>query len=171
MVAIYGPRWVSAMGVSPLAADGSVTVAGETWSEGLADLTGDQFAKGLRSCLSSGDGWPPTLPEFRLACIGVPSIGEVRQNLRDRFEAYQPFTLMVYRRIDYWNYVRADMRQAERMLAEAYEEARAAVLRGEPLPEKPQLVTHEPAPPAPSDPEVGRRAIAEIREQLSKVTA
>lgn len=171
MTAIYGARWVSAMGASPEDAAGKLTVAGDTWAQGLAGLTGDQLACGLRACVHAGDGWPPSLPEFRLSCMGVPTIADTRHNLREKFEDFHPFTLMVYRRLDYWNYQRAEIRQGEKMLLEAYEEARAAVLRGEPMPQKPQLVTHTPQAPKPADPEIARRAINEMREACGRVAS
>ena len=36
------------------------------WSQGLAGLTGEQIKKGLDNLT---DGWPPSLPEFRAACL------------------------------------------------------------------------------------------------------
>lgn len=63
MSKIYGHRWVSSYGEED---DG-------TWLSGLADLTPDHLAAGLRSCLHSGEEWPPTLPAFRNRCLGITS--------------------------------------------------------------------------------------------------
>ena len=55
---IYGHRWASQYGAAD---DG-------TWAAALADLAEDELFAGLRACALSGDGWPPTLPEFRALC-------------------------------------------------------------------------------------------------------
>lgn len=166
MTAIYGPRWTSSMGVVPVNEDGSLTVSGDTWAQGLSGLTPDQIAHGLRSCLATDSGWPPTLPEFRAKCVDVPPITDVRAQLRGEFKDFAPFTLMVYRRLDFWNYRRAETRQAEHMLSEAYNDAKGALLRGEPLPEIPrQLEQHMPAA-QPSNPDLVAECLATMRRAL-----
>lgn len=166
MTAIYGARWASSMGISPIGQDGSLTMAGDTWAQGLAGIKADMIAAGLRACLASGEGWPPTLPEFRALCVAAPSMSEVREQLRGEFENFSPFTLLVYRKLDFWNYRRADSRQAEAMLQEAYDNAKGAMLRGEPLPDVPRQVEYRPAPSAPASPDVVRNCLATIRRKL-----
>jgi hypothetical protein len=60
MTEMYGHRWVSQQGEDP----------NDTWVRGLMGLTGRQLGAGLVACRDSGEGWPPTLPEFRAACLG-----------------------------------------------------------------------------------------------------
>lgn len=152
------------MGASPVGEDGRLTIAGDTWSQGLLGLSGEQIAEGLRSALASGEGWPPTLPEFRNACVATPSLATVREELRGEFAAFSPFTLSVYRRLDFWAYRRSEHRQAESLLERAYSEAREAVVRGEPLPEVPKLVTTQ----APTFREPSRERVAECLAAMRK---
>lgn len=63
---MYGPRF-TALITEPGALNGWRS----TWSEGLADLAGDEIRAGLVACLNASD-WPPTLPEFRRLCRPVP---------------------------------------------------------------------------------------------------
>jgi len=62
MARIYGHRWTTHFGASD---DG-------TWLAGLQHLTADQLATGMRAVIARGDAWPPSLPEFRLICLGLP---------------------------------------------------------------------------------------------------
>lgn len=57
----WGHRWTSVI-------DGIEELAVEEWSRGLADTTSEQIKRGLESTLDSP--WPPTLPEFLIACRG-----------------------------------------------------------------------------------------------------
>ena len=161
MTDIYGHRWTAAHGESAEAG------SGDTWAKGLAGVTPPQLATGLEACVARAADWPPTLPEFRALCFGIPSLLQVREDLAHDSARRQPFTVAVWRRIDAWAYRQADARTAERMLAEAYADTREAVLRGEALP-KPllELEEDEPAPPKPADPEVARTALQEIAQML-----
>lgn len=58
MTEIYGHRWTSAHGETPTA----------LWSTALSGLSGDQVKRGLLACLTNGDAWPPSLPEFLAWC-------------------------------------------------------------------------------------------------------
>lgn len=53
-------KWVSAM-------EGIEHLAVREWSQGLTGLTSDQIKHGLDTW--EGE-WPPTLPEYRAACLG-----------------------------------------------------------------------------------------------------
>lgn len=57
-------------------------MAAREWSEGLAGFTPDQIKRGLAAW--DGD-WPPSLPEFKKACLGADECWE------HRGEAYRPF--------------------------------------------------------------------------------
>ena len=39
---------------------------------GAAWRSGPQLAAGLSACIASADPWPPTLPDFRARCLGIP---------------------------------------------------------------------------------------------------
>lgn len=164
MAHIYGSRWTSAYG------EDAQTGAGETWAKGLVGVDARQLAVGLEACIVRADPWPPTLPEFRSLCLGVPSLFDVRADLEREHAERQPFTVMVGRRLDGWAYRRADARQAEAMLREAYADAREAVMRGETLPAPLEAVTHAPAPVKPASPEVARAAMAEAMAALGMAT-
>lgn len=161
MLATYGHRWASAFGQQP---DG---VAAATWATGLAGLTGAQVSDGLRRCLTHGDGWPPTLPEFRRLCLGIPDIAAVRRELRDRDSRRSPFTLLAWSFLDAYAWRCASSRDAERMLVEAYAMACEAVMDGKPLPAAAPEVEHQGRPaPTPASPDQAARHMRDIAEAL-----
>lgn len=60
MAEIYGHKWASHYGSEP----------SQAWAAGLSELTGEQLAAGFRWCIAGrSDPWPPSLPEFRHACL------------------------------------------------------------------------------------------------------
>lgn len=143
MAAIYGHRWTTSYAASPTREDGSITVEGDTWSRGLLGVAPAQIAVGIERCITGGEPWPPTLPEFRAMCLGIPSLFDVRQELRPGTPTPSPFARAVWSRLDGWAYQRAEAHAAERMLREAYEATREAVMRGEPLPDEPaEILDH-----------------------------
>lgn len=160
MAEIYGQRWTAAYG------EDAVSGAGDTWAKGLVGITPQQLARGLEACITRADPWPPTLPEFRALCLGIPTLLQVREDLARQGEQRMPFTRLVWSRLDAWAYRHADGREAERLLREAYTDAREAVMRGEPLPPPPLEIEHKPEPPKPATPEVARRALDEARAAL-----
>lgn len=131
-------------------------------------MTGQQIAAGLTSCMTRADPWPPSLPEFRLMCMQVPTLAQVRRDLRENaIENFSAFTLSVYRRLDVFLYRRADVKYAEAMLRDAFEEATTALLRGEKLPELGGLVEHVPEADRPASPETVARCLKEMRQSLA----
>lgn len=56
----YLHKWVSAI-------EGIEEQVVDEWSRGLAGLSGDDIKRGLDSW---SEPWPPSLPEFRAACLG-----------------------------------------------------------------------------------------------------
>jgi hypothetical protein len=68
MTQIYGHRWLSSYGDS--ADEGRLSETAMIWKKGLRGVTSKQIAEGLAQCLEQGDPWPPSLPEFRLLCLG-----------------------------------------------------------------------------------------------------
>lgn len=164
MLATYGHRWAGAYGQNP---DG---VAAATWATGLAGLTSQQIAAGLRACLTHGDGWPPTLPEFRVLCLGIPTLAAVRAELLRSDAERSPFTRFVWGLIDGHRYRQANADAAERMLRDAYELAREERLRGTPLPEAPVAAIADDTrrQPVPASPERAQAAIAECMDMLGR---
>ncbi len=59
MTEIYGHKWTSSYDVSDR--DG-------TWAKGLADMSNDELKAGFIACVTRGEAWPPSLPEFRALC-------------------------------------------------------------------------------------------------------
>lgn len=163
MAQIYGHRWTAPHGESPDAESGS---AG-TWAKGLAGISGRQLGAGLEACIVRADPWPPTLPEFRALCLGIPSLAAVRDDFRRTDAERMPFTALVWRHLDGWAYRQADHGKAERMLGDAYAIARDAVMRGEPMPMPLLAVQHQaPEPIKPAAPEVARAHLDALRAEL-----
>ena len=173
---IYGHRWTSAYGES---AD---TGAGGTWSKGLAGLSPSQLAAGLSASIASADAWPPTLPEFRARCIGIPSFTAMRFEFRDiggwKWRPPSAFARLMYRFLEHGRFREGDRKTADKALQEAYELASDHLLRGGSLPPEPvAAIAHLPVKaPELSEEEKAEnaararasadRAFAEIRETL-----
>jgi hypothetical protein len=58
MASLYGHKWASQYGSSP----------DELWTAALMTLGSEQIRRGLEACVTSGDPWPPSLPEFLAMC-------------------------------------------------------------------------------------------------------
>lgn len=99
------------------------------------------MGEGLKACLASSDPWPPTLPEFRGRCLGIPSLQEVRLGLHGKNRT--PFCILVWQQIDGYLFKQSSADKAERMLKDAYEFAREMVMRGHPLPEMPEAAIEQ----------------------------
>ncbi len=140
MAEIYGHRWTSSYG----AESGQDGAAG-TWAKGLAGISPEQIAFGLKACLVSAEPWPPTLPEFRAMCLGIPSLPWVKRAIlaKDR----SPFCRVVWQHIDGYLFGHADHKTAERMIVEAYAIAREYVMSGGQLPDESPMIEAQPEPP------------------------
>ena len=161
MAEIYGHTFTSAFGPDPT---GPV---GATWAKGLSGLTGQDLARGLSACLRSGDTFPPTLPRFRMLCIGIPAVERVAHEIRSGERS--AFTQMVLQRMDLHRYKAVDAKQAEQLLRSAYSLAVDARMAGEPLPEQVELLGHEPQEKTftPASPETIAREMAKIEQILA----
>lgn len=157
MAEIYGHRWTSAYGDNPNEG------AALTWAKGLGGITPRQLADGLRSCIASSEPWPPTLPEFRGYCLGIPALAEIRHELHTSTPTRSLFATLVWQGIDGYAFRLASREQGDRMIRDAYEMAREHVMRGGELPgasageitqEKPEIKV--------ADPEVAKAHLAEI---------
>lgn len=158
MAEIYGHRWSSAYGE-----DSSLDGAAGTWAKGLAGVTPAQVAAGLNACIASSDPWPPTLPEFRAKCLGIPTLAAVRLNP----EAQTPFNRLVWQHLDGYRFRNASADAADRMLRDAYEQAREHVMLGGALPAPVAgEIEQERREIKPAAPEVAEAAMQRIRESL-----
>lgn len=111
-----------------------MTITGDTWSRGLSGIQETQIGVGLSEALASADGWPPTLPEFRAMCLGVPTLPAAKLAIND---PQNRFSLLMWQRMDKFSFRQADAERAENMLRGAYDLAREHVMRGGALPELP----------------------------------
>ena len=161
---IYGHRWASCYGSDP---DGRTA---RTWAKGLADLGPEQLADGIRSCIKAADAWPPSLPEFRAMCLKIPSLQSVRSELSSRDAKRTQFAVLVWQHLDAHRWRHADARDSDRMLREAYDEAKGHVMAGGRLPDAPvaAIEQQQAPPPKPSDPETAKRHLAEMAAILNQ---
>lgn len=65
MGGLFGEQWTRQFGLSDHTGE---------WGRTLADVTPEQMKIGLDRLRSSGSGWPPTAPQFRLMCLGVETL-------------------------------------------------------------------------------------------------
>ena len=159
MAEIYGHRWTSAYG------DDAGASPGQTWAKGLAGLTAEQIGHGVTAALASADPWPPSLPEFRRLCFGVPTLAAIRHELRPGESAASPFARLVWQNLDSYRFRNADADKSDRLLADAYELAVDHVMRGGDLPEPSIAIAQdESRQPIPARPEVVREHLAKMRE-------
>jgi hypothetical protein len=162
MAEIYGHRWTSAYG------EDAATGAGETWAKGLAGISAKQLAHGLSTALASANPWPPTLPEFRSMCLGIPSFAAVKQEFRAGATSRTGFAVQVWSFIDGYLFARAPVEKAERMLHEAYNLAAEYVMRGGTLPQPATVAIEQRKAEKPerADPAVARQYIDQINGLL-----
>lgn len=164
MAEIYGHRWTSAYG------DDAGASAGQTWARGLSGLAPAQIASGLDSVLASADEWPPTLPQFRAMCFGIPALAAVRAEIEAKDTRRSPFTRWVMSNIRDVYRFRTDGSRAERMLAEAYAAAREHVMRGGELPPEPVAeIEKQPEQRTPASAETARSHLDSIASSLRLV--
>lgn len=157
MTATYPHKWVSAVG------DDSRSPAGRAWARSLAGLTRQHIDRGLDACRNSSDPWPPSLPEFKALCLGIPSFAAVKLDT----ERAEPFTRMVWLYLDGFRMRQVSAEQGERMMRDAYELAREHAMRGGELPEPVPAIKHEKdRPNVPADPAERQRRIEQARRDL-----
>lgn len=163
MAEIYGLKWTKGYGEDPNQG------AALTWAKGLAGIAGHQLAAGLSACIASADPWPPSLPEFRLMCLGIPSLPAVRLDVARS----DPFSRLVWQYLDGYRFKTSSAEKADRLLQDAYELAREFVMRGGALPAEPAGVLDHPtrnAAPKPASPEAVRQAEQAIAEMFGRHT-
>lgn len=157
MAEIYGHRWSSAYGDDPAGS------AAQTWAKGMAGLTPQQVADGIGSSIACADPWPPTLPEFRLRCLGIPTFAAVRADASRQ----DGFTRLVWQYLDGHRYRLASSDRADKLLAEAYEQAKEFVMRGGQLPDAPVAeIGHEEREVTPATREEVQKHMDQIAREL-----
>ncbi|WP_212669119.1 hypothetical protein [Xanthomonas retroflexus] len=157
MAEIYGFRWSSAYGENPNVG------AAVTWAKGLAGLSGRQLADGLAACIASAEPWPPTLPQFRMMCLGIPPFDAVRADTGKQ----DGFTRLVWQYLDGHRYRMASADKADRLLLAAYNRAKEAAMRGTELPPAPEAqITHEQAKAMPATRDQVARHMDDIAREL-----
>lgn len=162
MASMFGNRWASQYGSAPQGVDLLV------WGEAIKGLTPAQVREGIGHVLALGEDWPPPAPAFRRLCLGVPSLAQVRLELRPGAPEVSAFTREVWRVLDSHLYRHAEQHVANAMLREAYELALAAVMRGVKLPEVMAAVAAEQVAKRrkPAAPEVVREVVDRLTDLL-----
>jgi hypothetical protein len=161
MAGMFGHTWTSAYGPKPHG------IGGDTWAAALSGISGSQIAEGLRATLALGGEFPPSAPKFRAMCLGIPPISQIRVELRGGEPS--GFARLVWQRMDAYRWRAATEDKADVLLRDAYDLARDAVMRGEPIPAMDEArIAAEPKDekPKPADPEVVRAKLAEIASQV-----
>lgn len=181
MASIYGYRWASAYGDSPERLDNAhagqaaLTDAGAVWSDGLAGITPHCIAAGVRRAVFSANGFPPTLPEFRAMCLGIPTLARVQLQLSRRDEGGDPwlqgFLRLVMSYIDMWRLDCDDPKAFSFAIRDAYGLAREHVMSGGDMPSAPSGLLAAPTKkyvkPVPAPDCVVEAHLTRIREVLS----
>lgn len=113
MAAVYGHRWVSSFGETDL---------DKTWLLGLQDLEPSLLAVGLESCIKNRqDSWPPSLPEFRRLCLGLPDM-EIAC-LAALKGANDPISISIRKKIGSWDMAHGKESDLLRMARAHYDSA------------------------------------------------
>lgn len=163
MAEIYGHKWTSAFG------DDAMAGAGETWAKALRGLTTSQLALGIESCAEAIDPWPPTLPQFKALCLGIPELHTVSREMRDTNGKRSRFTLLVWKNLDGYRYRQSTVEQSDRLLRDAYEIAREHIMRGGALPDLPAAeLSYAAEERKPGSPDVAAEHLARTAEILSQ---
>lgn len=169
MAGAYPHRWTSSQGELPVNDDGSLTRTGAIWQRGLVGVDDAMVRRGFEACILRPDDWPPTLPAFRRMAMGIPSLAQVKADLRNANLPHEraPFTRLVWSYIDHYEIARATTEQTERIFRAAFELAVDYVERGGSLPEPSQaLAPPPPQPRTPAKPETVAACTDEINRWL-----
>lgn len=127
MTAAFGHRWTSSHG------DNFAETSGRIWAIELAGLGKSEIQRGL--AVAVRETWPPVLSEFKAMCMGVLPITVVQLQRAGPAAQQEPFTILVGRFISYHEWRMADPSKQERMLQQAWQQARDHVISGGDMPE------------------------------------
>ena len=67
MAAVYGRKWTA-----NLDDPDAMRIAQAVWESGLDGLSDEHLEAGRNACIHRRKDWPPSLPEFRRLCLGLP---------------------------------------------------------------------------------------------------
>lgn len=162
MTSAFGHRWTSAHG------DNFAETSGRIWALELAGIGQRGLQRGLEQAVRLE--WPPVLAEFKGMCLGVLPLATVKLQREGKASDQHPFTILVGRFIAYHEWRMADPPRQERMLQQAWEQAREHLLAGGKMPEytpaSQQLTAEDERPPAPPIMVTAEEAMRQIREVL-----
>lgn len=162
MTAAFGHRWTSIHG------DNFAETSGRIWAIQLAGMGQRAIARGLEQAVRLD--WPPVLADFKGMCMGVLPLATVKLQRAGKASDQHPFTILVGRFVDYHAFRMADDVKQERMLQQAWEQAREHLLAGGALPEyipaEAQLTVEDERPPPPPIMLTSTQAMEEIRRAL-----
>lgn len=169
MAARYGHAWTSQFGGDDSeTGDAALSLAVAEWSDSLAGLTDSALRAGFRADMRRGERWPPSAPEFAAMCHGIPTLARVKHVLARVGPSRSRYTRLVWSLLDTFQFTRADAKHADKLLADAYELAKAHVLGGHPLPDEPSgAIEHKSEPKTPARPET----VAAFFEQMHQALA
>lgn len=69
---LYGHRWTGQYG-KPLNEQGDLTISARQWQADIGEFTPAQIRGALKATETEYQDWPPTVPQFKAMCRGVPS--------------------------------------------------------------------------------------------------
>jgi hypothetical protein len=166
MSGIFGHKWISQVGTNP---DG---ISARVWRDGLSSLEIPQIAEAIQHYKNNSLSavWPPSLPEFRLQALGLPSLNAYRHLLATG--QVTPFTLLANSFLDAYRLKLASAKEHDALTERAYWLSCEAVEHGAALPEVPVMIEAQPvkrnkAPPTPEQVESIKASIAAAKELLS----
>ena len=162
MTAAFGHRWTSIHG------DNFAETSGRIWAIQLAGMGQRAIQRGLDQAVRLD--WPPVLADFKGMCLGVLPLPTVKLQREGTASDQHPFTILVGRFVHHHEWRMADPVRQERMLLQAWEQAREHVLSGGALPAYTpatrQLTAEDERPAPPPIMVTAHEAMAEIRRTL-----
>lgn len=157
MTGRYGYKWTSCYGER---VDSATALE---WQRELEQFNRDDIDDAIAACATTGDPWPPSLPEFKSYCYGIPTLNSVKVDLTTRKLG---FTRLVWKYLDASAMGRVDQNRADALVKSAYDYAREKRMYGEPLP-MPDVMVRDPKPvKQPNDPEHVRKTQEAIAQTL-----
>lgn len=159
MTAAFQHRWTSIHG------DNFAETSGRIWAIELAGFGQRAIQRGLDASVKLE--WPPVLAEFKGYCVGVLPLATVKAQRAGTASAQHPFTVLVGRFIPYHEWRHADAPRQEKMLQQAWEQAREHLLAGGAMPAyipaDQQLTVEDERPPPPPIMMTAQEAISELK--------
>jgi hypothetical protein len=97
--------------------------------------------------------------------LGIPSLASVKTAIRSK--TYGPFERLVWQYIDNYQFGQVSSKDSDRMIRDAYDEAREHLMAGGSLPDEPAaLIEVQEVEAKPSDPEFVKKQMQDIAQEL-----